>query len=131
MFTLPPRTVPSRELLPSDVANKLEDAITHSFQHACVKLTVDVHPDGLDGRRAEAVLSLAVVSTTLGPQDLCDMQCLIKDAGVLEAVRHTSGCLGPSDLAVKRGKILNDSTLYYSMSTLVFTQWITKKCGVM
>lgn len=58
----------------------------HTFVYMCVRLTVDVHPDGLDGRGAEAVLCLAVVATSLGPLDLCDMQCLIKDTGVLEAV---------------------------------------------
>lgn len=61
-------------------------------------LTVDVHPDGLDGGRPQAVLSLAVVAPPLGPQDLCDVQRLVEDAGILEAVRHAAGRLGPSDL---------------------------------
>lgn len=65
-------------------------------------LTVDVHPDGLDGRRSEAVLSLAVVATSLGPQDLCDVQRLVEHAGVLEAVRHAAGCLGPSNLEMNK-----------------------------
>lgn len=38
-----------------------------------ITLTVHVHPDGLDGRRAEAILSLAVVAASLSPQDLCDV----------------------------------------------------------
>lgn len=49
-------------------------------------LTVNVHPDGLDGRGAQAILSLAVVATSLGPQDLGDVQSLVEHAGVLEAV---------------------------------------------
>lgn len=65
---------------------------------AIEELTVDVHPDGLDGRRPQAVLGLAVVATPLGPQDLSDVQRLVEHAGVLEAVRHAAGCLGPSDL---------------------------------
>lgn len=69
-----------------------------SYFQPCVTLTVDVHPDGLDGRGAEAVLSLAVVATSLGPLNLCDVQRLVEHTGVLEAVRHTAGCLGPSDL---------------------------------
>lgn len=71
-------------------------------------LTVDVHPDGLDGGGSEAVLSLAVVASSLGPQDLCDVQRLVEHAGVLEAVRHTAGCLGPSDLG--RTKSRNEYT---------------------
>lgn len=65
-------------------------------------LTVDVHPDGLDGGRPQAVLSLAVVAPPLGPQDLCDVQRLVEHAGVLEAVRHAAGRLGPSDLETER-----------------------------
>lgn len=61
-------------------------------------LTVDVHPDGLDGRGSQAVLGLAVVAAPLGPQDLCDVQRLVEHAGVLEAVRHAARCLGPPDL---------------------------------
>ncbi|TNN37722.1 hypothetical protein EYF80_052119 [Liparis tanakae] len=64
-----------------------------------VTLTVDVHPDGLDGRGPEAVLGLAVVATSLGPQDLGDVQRLVEHAGVLEAVRHAAGRLGPPDLS--------------------------------
>lgn len=36
-------------------------------------LTVDVHPDGLDGRRTEAVLRLAIVAPPLGPLDFLDV----------------------------------------------------------
>ena len=68
------------------------------FGATYVTLTVDVHPDGLDGRRSKAVLSLAVVATSLGPQDLCNVQRLVEHTGVLEAVRHAAGCLGPSNL---------------------------------
>lgn len=64
----------------------------------CDALTVDVYPDGLDGGGSKAVLSLAVVATSLSPQDLCNVQRFVEHAGILEAVRHTSGCLGPSDL---------------------------------
>lgn len=67
----------------------------------CVTLTVNVHPDGFDGRRSKAILSLAVVATSLGPQDLCNVQCFVEHAGVLKAVRHTASCLGPSDLEVR------------------------------
>lgn len=69
-------------------------------------LTVDVHPDGLDGRGSKAVLSLAVVATSLGPLDLCNVQRLVEHTGVLEAVRHTAGCLGPSDLDTNKGQKL-------------------------
>lgn len=74
------------------------------FRAACITLTVDVHPDGLDGRRPEAVLSLAVVAASLGPQDLCDVQRLVEHAGVLEAVRHTPRRLCPSDLGRTKGR---------------------------
>lgn len=70
-------------------------------------LTVDVHPDGLDGGRPQAVLSLAVVAPPLGPQDLCDVQRLVEHAGVLEAVRHAAGRLGPSDLRTEKKKKKN------------------------
>lgn len=73
-----------------------------------ITLTVDVHPDGLDGRGAEAVLSLAVVATSLGPQNLCNVQRLVEHTGVLEAVRHTASRLGPSDLGRTKGR--NDYT---------------------
>lgn len=63
-----------------------------------VTLTVDVHSDGLDGRGSKAILSLAVVATSLGPLDLRDVQRLVEHTGVLEAVRHAASCLGPSDL---------------------------------
>lgn len=65
-------------------------------------LTVDIHSDGLDGRGPKTVLSLAVVATSLSPLDLCNVQRLIKHTGVLEAVRHTACCLGPSDLDTKK-----------------------------
>lgn len=61
-------------------------------------LTVNVHPDGLDGGGPQAVLSLAVVATSLGPQNLGNVQRLVEHAGVLEAVRHTARRFGPSDL---------------------------------
>lgn len=60
-----------------------------------ITLTVDVHPNGLDGRRAEAVLGLAVVAASLGPLDLCDVQRFVEDAGVLETIGHTTSCLCP------------------------------------
>lgn len=69
-----------------------------------VTLTVDIHPDGLDGRGSKAILSLAVVATSLGPQDLCNVQRLVEHTGVLEAVRHTASCLGPSDLGKTKGR---------------------------
>lgn len=74
---------------------------THAItrRDVVVTLTVDVHPDGLDGRGPEAVLGLAVVATSLGPHDLGDVQRLVEHAGVLEAVRHAAGRLGPPDLS--------------------------------
>ncbi len=56
-----------------------------SIFEPCI-LTVDIHPDGFDGRGSKVVLSLAVVATSLGPLDLCDVQRLVEHAGVLEAV---------------------------------------------
>lgn len=49
-------------------------------------LTVDVNANGLDGGRAQAVLSLAVVAPPLVPLDLGNTQRLVEYAGVLEAV---------------------------------------------
>lgn len=74
-------------------------------------LTVDVYPDGLDGRGSKAVLSLAVVATSLGPLDLCNVQRLIEHTGVLEAVRHTAGCLGPSDLHTEKNTFRFESVV--------------------
>lgn len=78
--------------------------VVSNFQPCGLILTVDVHPYGLDGRRAKAILSLAVVATSLGPEDLCNVQRFIEHTGVLEAVRHTTGCLGPSDLGRAEGR---------------------------
>lgn len=61
-------------------------------------LTVDVHSDGLDGWGAQAILSLAVVASTLESLDAGDAQGLVEHTGVLEAVRGATGCFGPSDL---------------------------------
>lgn len=66
-------------------------------------LTVHVHSNGLDGGGSKPVLSFAVVATSLGPQDLGDVQRLVEHAGVLETVRHAAGGLGPSDLDRSRG----------------------------
>lgn len=83
----------------------VKPSLAHDFsilkpitERCAAALTVDVHPDGLDGGRPQAVLSLAVVAPPLGPQDLCNVQRLVEHAGVLEAVRHAAGRLGPSDL---------------------------------
>lgn len=46
----------------------------------CDALTVNVHPDGLDGRGSQAVLCLTVVAASLGPQDLGDVQRLVEHA---------------------------------------------------
>lgn len=68
----------------------------------CDALTVNVHPDGFDGRRSEAVLCLAVVAASLGPQDLRNVQRLVEDARVLEAVRHAARRFGPTDLGRRK-----------------------------
>lgn len=112
--------------------------IMSNFKAMYESLTVDVHPDGLDGRGSKAVLSLAVVATSLGPLDLCNVQRLVEHTGVLEAVRHTAGCLGPSDLDTNKGQkwlylqiwILccnKHEGLYVCMETLQFKEFIHNK----
>ena len=64
----------------------------------CVGLTVDVDPDRFDGRGAQPILSFAVVAPALSSQDFRDVQRLVKNARVLEAVRHAARCLCPPDL---------------------------------
>lgn len=61
-------------------------------------LTIDVDPDGLEGRGPEAVLSLAVISSTLMSLDVTNAQRLVKHGGVMETVRGASCRLSPANL---------------------------------
>lgn len=67
-------------------------------------LTVHIHSYGLDGRWAQAVLSLAVVAASLVALDVGYPQRFIEDARVLKSVRRTSRCFGPPDLSKHQKK---------------------------
>lgn len=73
------------------------------------RLTLHIHPDGLDGRHAHAVLSLAVVAAALRARDALDAQCLIEHRCFLELVRRAARGLGPTHLG-QPGRAESDRT---------------------
>lgn len=62
------------------------------------RLTLHVHPDGLDGGHTHAVLSLAVVAAALRVRDALNAQRLVEHRRLLELVRCTARSLGPTHL---------------------------------
>lgn len=76
----------SKEKMVETIRDHFKDPHSLHTLIESIRLTVDIHPDGLDGWRTEAVLSLAVVASALVPQDLCDDQSLVEHAGVLKAI---------------------------------------------
>ncbi len=75
------------------------------------ELTVDVHPDGLDGRWTQSVLGLAVIASALMSLDLHDVKGFVEYAGVLESVWHAACCLGPSNLHEKKITSISNHTI--------------------
>lgn len=61
-------------------------------------LTVDIHSHGVDGRQAQAVLSLAVVPPALVATNVFDPQSFALQRVVTMTIRGSARCLRPTDL---------------------------------